>query len=95
MGVLGKRLHLKVLQNSQGKICAGVSFLRQLQDAYDLINKETPAHKFFCEFSETFRGHLLARHKRTATSECSEFHNFSEMKTLNYKSKGNTCTSMV
>ena len=67
-------------QNSQGNTCAGVSFLRKLQDA--------------CKFSKIFKSNFFAGHLQTATSDCSLFHNFQKRKPYfksnsNCKSKGN------
>ena len=39
-------------------------------------------------------GNFFAGHMRTANSGCSLFHDFPEKKTLNWESKGNTCTSL-
>ena len=46
------KVAFKISQNSQGNTCAGVSFLRKLQDA--------------CEFSEFFTGNFFVGHLRTA-----------------------------
>ena len=72
--VICKRCLLKISQNSQGNTCAGISILRKLQNIY--------------EFSEILRNNFFARHLRTATSECSPFHDFSEKKHC-FKSKNN------
>ena len=37
-----------------------------MQGACHSINKETPAHVFYCEFSEIFRGNFFVGHMQTA-----------------------------
>ena len=62
-----KKLLLKMLQNSKENICAGVSYLIQLQ-TWGSIQKETPAQVFYCEFCEFFKNTYLVEHLRTAAS---------------------------
>ena len=47
-----KKVFLKMLENSQGNTCVGVSFLPQ---AWNFMKKETPTHVFSCEFCEIFK----------------------------------------
>ena len=69
------KVALKNFAKFTGSICAGVSFLRKLQDAH--------------KSSETFRGNFFTGDLRTATSERSLFHDYSEKKTL-FKSNNNS-----
>ena len=62
-------------------VCMYVFFLKKLQDARNLIYKETPSHAFSCEFLKIFRGNFAAGHLGKATSKCFLFHDFSEKKT--------------
>ena len=49
-------MFLKILQNSQKRICARVSILiKTYTSAYNFTEKETLAQVFFCEFCEIFK----------------------------------------
>ena len=63
-------MFLKILQNSQENIWVRVSFLiKLLALAYNIIEKETLAQMFSCEFCET--EHLFTEHLwATASVRC-------------------------
>ena len=74
-----KKLLLKVSQNLHRSTCAGVSFSRKLQEPCNFINKGIPALHFCKSYANNHSG-------------CSLFYDFSEKKTLDCESKGNTYT---
>ena len=51
-GVLYKKMFLEILKNSQGNICARVSFLKELEASCNFIAKETV---FSCKSSKIFK----------------------------------------
>ena len=66
-------MFLKISQNSQENICAGVSFLIKLQaSACNFIKKETLARVFSCEFCEIFKNTFLYETPPVAASEVHE-----------------------
>ena len=82
-----KKLLLKVLQNLHRGTCAGVSFSRKLQEPCNFINKDIPAPHFL-----KFAGTIFCKSYANNHSGCSLFYDFSEKKTLDCESKGNTYT---
>ena len=73
-----KNVFLEILENSQEKTCATVSFLIKLQAwAYNFIKKETLTQVFSCEFYEiskntfSYRTPLVAASDKGSINECS------------------------
>ena len=59
-----KKMFLNILQNSQEKTCARVSFLIKLQASCNFIKKETPTQVFSCEFCEISKNTFFTEHLR-------------------------------
>ena len=57
-----KKMSLKISENSQENTCAGVPLLIKLQVSCNILEKETQAKVFLCEFCETFKGNLSTEH---------------------------------
>ena len=65
VGILLKKVFLKILQNSQENTCVGVSFLIKPQTC-NFIKKETPTRVFSCEFFEIFKNTYFVEYLRKA-----------------------------
>ena len=59
-------MFLKLSQNSQKNVHAGVSFLIELQET--IFKKETPSQVLSCEFCEIFKNTLFTEHLRATAS---------------------------
>ena len=63
-------MFLEILQNSQENTCARVSFLKKLMaGACNLIEKETLAQVFSCEFCKIPKNTFFTEHLQTTTSD--------------------------
>ena len=72
-GVLYEKVVLENSQNSQENTCTRVSFLIKLQvEACNLIEKETLAEVFSCEFCEIFKITFFTEHLRVTASRDSK-----------------------
>ena len=65
VGVLCRKVLLKISQNSHENTCVVVSFLIKLQ-ACNFIKSETPTKVFSSEFWEFFKNSYFVEHLRTA-----------------------------
>ena len=64
-----KKLHLKILQNSQKNTCARVSFFHKVAGgACIFIKNETLAQVFSCKFCEIFKNTSFTKHLRETAS---------------------------
>ena len=61
---------LEILQNSQENNCTRFSFLIKLQtEAWNVINKGTPAQVFSCEFNKISKNIFFIEHLRVTASQ--------------------------
>ena len=65
----GKKLFLKISQNSQENTCARVFFNKVAGDACNFIEKETLAQLFSCEFCEISKNNFFTEHLHTSASK--------------------------
>ena len=61
---------LEILQNSQENNCTRFSFLIKLQtEAWNVINKGTPAQVFSCEFNKISKNIFFIEHLQVTASQ--------------------------